>query len=58
MGASETGAMAYARAGLRALELGDEAILHAGTFTLDGREMRQVRQAVHRVRRAGYVVRI
>ena len=28
------------------------------TFTLDGREMRPVRQAVNRIRRAGYQVRI
>ncbi len=58
MGASEAGATAYARAGLRALELGDEAILHVDQFTLDGREMRPVRQAVNRVTRAGYTVRI
>ena len=58
MGASEAGATAYARAGLRVIELGDEAILHARHFTLEGPEMRQVRQAVHRVRRAGYTVRI
>jgi lysyl-tRNA synthetase class 2 len=54
MGASEEGATAYARAGLRALELGDEAILQVDTFALDGREMRPVRQAVNRVARAGY----
>jgi lysyl-tRNA synthetase, class II len=58
MGASEEGARAYVRAGLRALELGDEAIIQVGQFTLDGREMRPVRQAVNRVRRAGYRVRI
>ena len=50
MGASEAGATAYARAGLRVIELGDEAILHADRFTIEGPEMRQVRQAVHRVR--------
>ncbi len=58
MGASEAGATAFARAGLRAIELGDEAILDVDEFTLDGREMRPVRQAVHRVERAGYTVRI
>ncbi|HEX6501052.1 MAG TPA: bifunctional lysylphosphatidylglycerol synthetase/lysine--tRNA ligase LysX [Micromonosporaceae bacterium] len=58
MGASEEGATAYARAGLRVIELGDEAIIHVRNFTLDGREMRQVRQAVNRVERAGYTVRI
>ncbi len=58
MGASEDGATAYARAGLRVLELGDEAILEVSAFTLDGREMRPIRQAVNRIRRAGYSVRI
>ena len=58
MGASETGATAYARAGLRVLQLGDEAIVHVAAFGLDGRGMRPVRQAVARVRRAGYAVRI
>ncbi len=58
MGASEEGATAYARAGLRVIELGDEAIIHIRGFTLDGREMRPVRQAVNRVQRAGYTVRI
>ncbi len=58
MGASEAGATAYARAGLRVIELGDEAILHVHAFTLDGREMRPIRQAVNRIRRAGYAIRI
>ena len=58
MGASEEGATAYARAGLRVLELGDEAIVHVPQFTVDGREMRPVRQAVNRVQRAGYRLRV
>jgi lysyl-tRNA synthetase class 2 len=58
MGAGEEGAKGYARAGLRVIELGDEAILHIRQFQLDGREMRPVRQAVNRVQRAGYTVRI
>ncbi|WP_328775486.1 bifunctional lysylphosphatidylglycerol synthetase/lysine--tRNA ligase LysX [Streptomyces goshikiensis] len=53
MGASEEGATAYARSGLSALQLGDEAILHVAHFDLDGRDMRVTRQAVNRVRRAG-----
>ncbi|MFJ6934524.1 bifunctional lysylphosphatidylglycerol synthetase/lysine--tRNA ligase LysX [Streptomyces sp. NPDC101132] len=53
MGASEEGATAYARSGLGALQLGDEAILHVAHFDLDGRDMRVTRQAVNRVRRAG-----
>ncbi|MEU9656099.1 bifunctional lysylphosphatidylglycerol synthetase/lysine--tRNA ligase LysX [Streptomyces chartreusis] len=51
MGASEDGATAYARAGLGALQLGDEAILRPQDFDLNGRDMRVTRQAVHRVRR-------
>ena len=53
LGASERGAEAYHRAGLDALELGDEAILQTTDFTLEGRRMRIVRQAVARCRRAG-----
>jgi lysyl-tRNA synthetase class 2 len=58
MGASEEGGKVYARHGLDALELGDEAIVDTGEFTLDGRAMRSVRQAYNRVKRAGYTVRI
>ncbi|GAA3210837.1 bifunctional lysylphosphatidylglycerol synthetase/lysine--tRNA ligase LysX [Dactylosporangium siamense] len=58
MGASEEGATAFARAGLRVIELGDEAILHVRDFDLESPRLRQVRQAVHRVERAGYTVRI
>ena len=58
MGASEEGATAYARAGLGALQLGDEAILNVPDFDLDGRDMRVTRQAVHRVRRTGAHCRI
>ena len=58
MGASEEAGTIYARHGLDALELGDEAIVDLDDFTLDGRAMRVVRQAHNRVRRAGYTVRI
>jgi lysyl-tRNA synthetase class 2 len=53
VGASEAAAIAYRRAGLDSLELGDEAILELDEFSLDGRAMRGVRQAVNRVHRAG-----
>ncbi len=56
VGASEEGAIAYHRAGLDSLELGDEAVLHLDEFTLEGRSMRVVRQAVNRVRRSGYTL--
>ncbi|MFF3334584.1 bifunctional lysylphosphatidylglycerol synthetase/lysine--tRNA ligase LysX [Streptomyces sp. NPDC002888] len=58
MGASEDGARAFARAGLGALQLGDEAILVVPDFDLDGRDMRVTRQAVHRVRRTGATCRV
>ncbi|WP_327319691.1 bifunctional lysylphosphatidylglycerol synthetase/lysine--tRNA ligase LysX [Streptomyces sp. NBC_01235] len=58
MGASEDGAKAFARAGLGALQLGDEAILHVASFDLGGREMRVTRQAVNRVRRTGAGCRV
>ncbi|MEV6245047.1 phosphatidylglycerol lysyltransferase domain-containing protein [Streptomyces sp. NPDC051742] len=58
MGASEEAGTIYARHGLDALELGDEAIVETAEFTLDGRAMRTVRQAFNRVKRAGYEVRI
>jgi len=56
IGASEEAAIAYKRAGLDSLELGDEAVLELDEFSLDGRSMRVVRQAVNRVRRAGYTL--
>ncbi|MGQ5636683.1 MULTISPECIES: phosphatidylglycerol lysyltransferase domain-containing protein [unclassified Streptomyces] len=58
MGASEEAGTVYARHGLDALELGDEAIVEVCDFTLEGRAMRTVRQAYNRVKRAGYTVRI
>lgn len=58
MGASSAGAEAFRVAGLNALQLGDEAILHPDTFRLSGPDMRAVRQAVTRARRAGASVRI
>ena len=58
MGASSTGAQAFRAAGLNALQLGDEAILHPDSFRLTGPDMRAVRQAVTRARRAGGSVRI
>ncbi|HEX3002675.1 MAG TPA: phosphatidylglycerol lysyltransferase domain-containing protein [Angustibacter sp.] len=58
LGASQDGATAFVRAGLDALEIGDEAVLDLTTFSLEGRERRPVRQAVSRVRRAGYTCEV
>ncbi len=58
MGASATAAQAFREAGLNAVELGDEAILYPDRFKLSGPDMKPVRQAVTRARRAGLTVRI
>ena len=58
MGASSAAAEAFRAAGLNALQLGDEAILYPDNFRLSGPDMRAVRQAVTRARRAGASVRI
>ncbi|HEY3866950.1 MAG TPA: phosphatidylglycerol lysyltransferase domain-containing protein [Actinocrinis sp.] len=57
-GAGEEAGRVYARHGLDALELGDEAVVEIADFTLEGRAMRVVRQAYNRVNRAGYTTRI
>lgn len=54
LGCSRAGGTAYQRSGLDVIELGDEAVVETGTFTLQGRPMRGVRQAVNRIQRAGY----
>jgi lysyl-tRNA synthetase class 2 len=53
IGCGERGATVWARHGLDAYELGDEAVLDVATFSLAGRPMRGVRQAVSRIERAG-----
>ncbi|WP_204765016.1 bifunctional lysylphosphatidylglycerol synthetase/lysine--tRNA ligase LysX [Lentzea nigeriaca] len=58
LGASERGAQVYSDAGLKALEIGDEAILDVREFNLAGPERRGLRQAVSRVERAGYTTRV
>jgi lysyl-tRNA synthetase class 2 len=58
LGCSMRGGTAWQRAGLSVFELGDEAVLDVAAFTLSGRAMRGVRQAVSRVERAGYTTRV
>jgi lysyl-tRNA synthetase class 2 len=53
IGCGERGATVWARHGLNAYEMGDEAVLDLGAFCLAGRPMRGIRQAVARVERAG-----
>ena len=57
IGCSQRGGEVWVReGGLRVLELGDEAVVEVADFTLEGREMRNVRQMVARVDRAGYSI--
>ncbi|MFF4650988.1 phosphatidylglycerol lysyltransferase domain-containing protein [Streptomyces sp. NPDC001380] len=59
MGCSEVGGEVWTReAGLDALELGDEAIVHTDAFSLSGRAMRNVRQMVKRIERNGYSCKV
>ncbi|MFD5006798.1 phosphatidylglycerol lysyltransferase domain-containing protein [Streptomyces mutabilis] len=59
MGCSETGGEVWSReTGLDALELGDEAVVDVADFSLAGRAMRNVRQMVKRIERAGYETRV
>ncbi len=58
-GCSETGGEVWTReTGLDALELGDEAVVDVPDFSLAGRAMRNVRQMVKRIERAGYETRV
>jgi lysyl-tRNA synthetase class 2 len=58
LGCGNTAGKAYRRWGLDVVELGDEAVVDTASFSLNGRPMRGVRQAVNRVRRAGYHCRV
>lgn len=48
----------YERLGMRAIALGDEAVLLPARFSLEGRAIRKVRQSVSRVTNAGYAFEI
>ena len=56
VGVSEAAADLYRQAGLSRLYLGDEAIVDTQTFSLEGRQVRKIRQSVTRLERAGYSV--
>lgn len=58
LGADAAWLPTYEDSGLRPVYLGDEAIIACQEFTLDGRDMRNVRQAHSRVRRSGYTMRL
>lgn len=56
LAADEQWAHRYTAAGGVGLYLGDEALVDVRSFSLDGRTNRGLRQAVNRMRRAGYTV--
>ncbi|HWI00563.1 MAG TPA: bifunctional lysylphosphatidylglycerol synthetase/lysine--tRNA ligase LysX, partial [Propionibacteriaceae bacterium] len=56
--ASETGARAYADAGLTVMPMGDEAILAVDRFALANTSLSEVRHAARRAQRAGITVEI
>jgi len=56
LGAAADWLPVYECSGLRAVYLGDEAVVECATFTLDGGAMKSLRQAYHRVQRAGFTV--
>ncbi len=58
LGASEGCLPLYSTHGLHSLYHGDEAIVDTESFSLDGRAIRKVRQSVHRLTQAGFVVRV
>ncbi len=54
VGASEEMASRWADAGLKALYIGDEAVVDPRGFSLEGRAVKKIRQAVGRITRNGY----
>jgi lysyl-tRNA synthetase class 2 len=58
LGAGQEFLPLYKQAGLRAVYLGDEAIVETRGFALEGRAIRKVRQSVSRLERAGYRVAV
>ena len=58
VGASEQHLERYRKLGLRAIAMGEEAVLRPEQFSLDGRAIRKVRQSVSRLEKAGYRLRV
>jgi lysyl-tRNA synthetase, class II len=59
IGCSERAGNIWCReTGFSALELGDEAVVDAEEFSLEGRPMRNVRQMVKRIERSGYTTEV
>ncbi len=58
IGASESILPLYRELGLHSLYLGDEAIIETGSFSLEGRAIRKVRQSVSRLHKAGFLAEL
>ena len=58
LGVSEQLRPLFEQLGLRALYVGDEAIVETRSFSLEGRAIRKVRQSVSRAEKAGYTTRL
>ncbi|HSB39151.1 MAG TPA: phosphatidylglycerol lysyltransferase domain-containing protein [Gaiellaceae bacterium] len=58
VGAGERLLPLWQQLGLRALYLGDEAVVDTSSFSLEGRAIRKVRQSVTRLTKAGYAAEL
>ena len=58
LGVSSAGRELFEPAGLRALYIGDEAIIDTAAFSVEGRGIRKVRQSVTRLEKGGYAARV
>lgn len=58
LGAGEDWLPIYGEAGMRTLYIGDEAVVHCPSFSLAGRRLKSLRQAVQRAARRGHTVEI
>jgi lysyl-tRNA synthetase class 2 len=58
LGAGPAARPLWQERGMRCIGIGDEVIVDTNAFTLHGRSMRNVRQAVHRTERAGLVTEV
>jgi lysyl-tRNA synthetase class 2 len=58
LGAGEALLPVYRAAGLRAMYIGDEALVDTDAFSLEGRPIRKVRQSVTRLEKAGYRITV
>ena len=58
LGAGESMRPLWEQLGLRSMYLGDEAVVETGSFSLEGRPIRKVRQSVTRLEKQGYTAEL